>query len=319
MRSNVIKLTSLAVSIGIVVALILYANPQKFFLLVSQSNYTLLGFALIVSTINLFVRVLKWQVLLDKISFRTLIPIQLLGTAISNFSPGKIAEPVKCILLKLKTGLAVSNTLPSIILERLVDITVLLLLSLIGIIFFLPLSGSLALLSLLSFTLFVIVIAVVCLFFYNESFRRKLFNFFRKLPLINKLPENFIDNFSKNSVKSRRLLLSFCITILAWILEGVVIYLSLMALGVSLNPLVLATIFALATLIGVATTLPGGIGSTDAVMIIFLGSFGVEHTIAITGVLISRFLSLWYSNLVGGVSMIYLAKKTKLSYKAVFR
>jgi glycosyltransferase 2 family protein len=319
MRSNVIKIGALAISFGIVAGLVLYADPGKFADLVAKSNYVFLVAALAVSTANLFVRSLKWHVLLKKVSFSTIMPIQMLGITISNFSPGKIAEPVKCIVLKLRTGMAVATTLPSVIWERFLDILVLLVLSIVGIVFFMPLTGSLAAISLVCFAAFVVVIGAVLLFFYKTSFRALIFRLLKRFPILNRLSENFIETFSKSRVEKKGLLLSFIASLVAWLLEGVIIYLCLLSLGVGMNPVALAAVFALATLIGVATTLPGGIGSTDAVMIIFLSALGVDHTVAIAGVLISRFLSLWYANLVGGISLFYIARKSKLGYRAIFK
>ena len=95
------------------------------------------------------------------------------------------------------------------------------------------------------------------------------------------------------------------------------LYLVFLAVGIELSPLMLASIFALATLIGFITALPGGIGSTDVVMAVFLGYFGVEKSMAVAGILLARFLSIWYINLLGGISLIYLIKKLKISYKSI--
>ena len=96
---------------------------------------------------------------------------------------------------------------------------------------------------------------------------------------------------------------------MAWILDGVVFYLTLTAIGVTINPIILAGIIALSVLIGVASTLPGGLGSTEAVMILLLGILGVQSTTAVAGVMISRFISFWYGTLIGGLSFVYLSKK----------
>ncbi len=304
-------------SILILVLLVLYANPSRFFDLISKSNYVFLLIAFCISTISVLLRVLKWRILLDNISFSKVLPVQLVGITLSNFTPGKIAEPFKAVILKLREGRPVSSVLPSVIWERILDIIVLVILAILGAYSFLMLDSRFFLISAAVIFVFLALLAVALLVLYKRNFGRWVFRALKRLPMINRISENFIQTFQESNVKKSRIFYSFIITAIVWVLEGFIMYYAFLSIGITLSPIMLASIFALATLIGVASALPGGIGSTDVVMTIFLSYFGVETSLAVAGVLLARFLAIWYVNLLGGISLIYLMKKLNISYRSM--
>ena len=311
------KILTFLLSILILVLLVLYANPAKFLGLISRSNYSFLLIAFCISTVNVLLRVLKWKILLDNISFSKVLPVQLVGITISNFTPGKIAEPFKAVILKLREGRSVSSVLPSVIWERILDIIVLVILAIFGAYSFLMLDSRFFLISAAVILVFLALLAAALLVLYKRTFGRWVFRALKRLPLVNRVSENFIQTFQESNVKKSRIFCSFIITATAWVLEGFILYYAFLSIGIELPPLMLASIFALATLIGVASALPGGIGSTDVVMAIFLSYFGIETSLAVAGVLLARFLAIWYVNLLGGLSLVYLMKKLKISYKSI--
>ena len=312
------KVFAIFISVVILLMLVVYADPVKFASIVAGSNYKLLFVAFVISSISIFLRIIKWKVLLDGVKLSTIIPVQLLGLTLSNFSPGKIGEPIKAIVLKSADERPVSSTLPSIIWERILDVLVLVLLAILGAYSFVHLGGSFYIISVIVVVLFTALLAVGLLILYRKSFGLFIFRFLRRLPFLNRMSDSFIKTFQNTAIGKKKIFYSFLLTLAAWVLEGFVIYYAFLSIGVNLSPFVLASVFALATMIGVASSLPGGIGSTDVVLAIFLASFGVDKSLAITGILLSRFLAIWYLNILGGFSFFYLSKKLNLSMKSIF-
>jgi len=302
------RIVFIGISILILVLLIWYSNPFLLAETVAKSNFNYLILAFGVATLAIFVRVLKWNVLLKGVRFGELLPVQMFGITISNFTPGKIAEPIKAFVLKARKGIPVATSLPSVIWERILDVIVLIILSLLVLQIF-GFQSKIIVLSAVSIGLFAALLAVLLFMLHNKNFGYRLFKALRRLPLFNRLSEDFMKNFYESSIGRKRLLSCFALTLMAWILDGVVFYLTLTAIGVTINPIILAGIIALSVLIGVASTLPGGLGSTEAVMILLLGILGVQSTTAVAGVMISRFISFWYGTLIGGLSFVYLSKK----------
>ena len=304
------KIGMLLVSLVILAAVVIYSNPVVLagLLAASDMKFILAGFVL--SFIAILLGVLKWQVLLKGVKFRELIPIQVLGFTISNFTPGKAGEPAKALILKAAKDTPVSSSLASIIWERVMDVIVLILLSAAAIS---TLSlGSNFLLAAFGVTVFAVIIILSIGVLYSERFGRKMFSFVRKFPVLKRLPDNFMDKFYKTKISKGSLAQSFMISLITWLILGVVLYFSLLAFGVVINPFVLSGIVALSIVIGIASSLPGGLGTTEVVMIFLLGLVGADQTVAAASALTFRFMTIWFVNVMGGVSFIYLSRKFKI-------
>ncbi|MCD6435201.1 MAG: flippase-like domain-containing protein, partial [Clostridiales bacterium] len=135
-RENIGKLILSLISLLILIELILYVNPSKLIIEIKKIHTEAIFIAFLLANIATLFRVLKWWVLIDNISIKELIPIQLAGMMISNLTPGKVGEPIKAFILKSLKGINVSESLQSIIWERTLDLIVLLIFTLIGIVLF---------------------------------------------------------------------------------------------------------------------------------------------------------------------------------------
>jgi len=304
------------ISFSILIALIWYANPTKFIGIVSNANLLYVFLAFLISTISLCFRVLKWSVLVH-VPFHELLCVQLFGLALSNLTPGKIGEPVKAVVLKMKSKIPVSSSLSSIIWERISDLVILIILS-IGAILVLSFTTEFYVLGVLSIGVFIGLILILLIMMYSKIIGYKIFSFVKKFPILNKISESFIETFYNTKVGKKSILLAFFITPIPWILDGLAFYFAFLSLGIVINPLLIVSMMSLAVLISVATSLPGGLGSFEAVMIVFLGLFGIETSLATAGIFLARFTTIWYSFLWGGVSFIYL-NRTGLDVKNIFK
>ena len=103
----------------------------------------------------------------------------------------------------------------------------------------------------------------------------------------------------------RALLWSTPVSVVAWGLEGVGFWLCLRALGVDGVGLLLAiSIYAIATIVGAFTFLPGGIGLTEASMAGLLVATGVGAPEASAATLITRLATLWWGVGVGWLALL---------------
>ncbi len=305
------KIFMFGVSIAMLLALVAYNNPFVLGNLLVNSNYNFIIAGFFVAFLTMVLGVLKWKLLLKKVGFVVLFPIQILGFTVSNFTPGKVAEPAKTVILKMRTGIPVSTSLTSIIWERLIDVMVLVLFAAITI-SSLSLSSEFFVIGLLSICIFSAIILISVAVLFNKRFGIKIFYIIKKLPVLKRLPENFMDLFYKVRIDKIALSKCFITTLIAWTGEGLVLYFTLLAFGVQINPVILAGIVALSVVIGIASSLPGGLGTTEIVMAVLLGLVGVENSIAVTAAITFRFMTFWFVNLVGGLSFIYLSRKFEL-------
>ena len=305
------KLLMLALSLIILAGIVLYVNPVVLAEIWVKSNYAYLLLGLAISSVAILLGVLKWEIMLKDVTFTEILPIQLLGWTISNFTPGKAAEPAKAVLLKIRKGMDVSSSLTSIIWERLTDIITLLIFSLVAI-SNVSATSNFFVAGELSIVIFGLILATAFAVLYSKNFGLKVFGFVRKFPVIKRLPKNFMDLFYKVKIKKTRILQCFILAIVTWGMQGFILYFCLGAFGVYISPLVLSGIVALSIVIGIASSLPGGLGTTEVVMSFLLGINGVESSVAIATSITFRFMTIWFVNLLGGISFIYLSRKFEI-------
>ncbi len=305
------KVSLLLLSIGIMAAILYFSDPLKLAGILAQSNIYFIIAAVLLSTANMFLRVIKWRILLNTGGILTIFQIQLVGSAISNLTPGKVTEPSKAVILKMCNNTPVSSSLPSIIWERLLDVAVLLVLS-FGIFGFISADSSLFFVAIAGFSIFLAMIAALVLILYSKRFGKRMFSLARRLPLLKNISAGFMENFYSIKISNYRIAKSFILSLTVWLMEGFVFYFCLRALGIDSNPFILAGIIAFSILIGVASSLPGGIGSTEFVMIILLGIYGIPADYAIIGTFLYRFVSFWYGIFLGGVCFTALGRRISL-------
>lgn len=302
----------LAISVALLAGIVWYANPAELAAELAKADVTYLVLALLVSSASMVLRILKWFVLLEHVSFRVLAPVQLSGMMISNFSPAKVAEPLKAFVLKALTGRPVAETLPTIVWERVFDLVMLVILSVLGVSLFAQ-GSRMVYVSYLAIAIFVCIIVVFVAVVRSEKFGTLLFRAVRKLPVVKKLPEEFMAAFYRAKVSRLRLLVSCVVTSVPWITEGVLLHLALRALGVASDPLMLASAIALAELIAIASSLPGGLGTFEGMLLLFLQTLGIAAPVALAGIIAYRFLTFWYGVALGAVALAYVGGRTDIS------
>ena len=309
--ANKYKAVLFGISIIILATVIWYANPSTLLGVLIKSDMRMVFLGIGISLVAMAFRVLKWRVLLEGVGFLQLFPVQVLGMTISNFTPGKIGEPAKAVILKLNSNIDVSRSLPSIIWERVMDVLVLIVLSLTAM-NLLSVGTRFYFIGIASVAAFLGLIIFMLLILHNRRIGNRIFSVLRRVPFLKSVSGEFLDTFYDSRIKKGRIVVCLVFTLVPWLLEGVMLYLALAALGVFQEPFVLAGVVALAVLVGVASSLPGGLGSTEVVMSMLLGILGIPATTAIAGTMLYRFLSFWFGSFVGCMCLIYLSRRIEL-------
>jgi len=304
-----LKAGMILVGLVILSFVIWFSNPAKVADILAKSSLEYILMAFILVNINMIIRTYKWKVLLKrKISFKKLFPVQIFGMTLSNFTPGKVGEPIKALLLRSHNGTPVSEGLSSIIWERIADLVLLVIMA-TGLILVISMKFEMIYIGLLSIGVFIAGITALVLMVTHEHFGRRIFRFLTRFPIMKKLDKNFVDSFYRDArVSKKSFLTCFMITTVAWMLDSIILYLCLIAVGITINPLLIIGIIAFSALIGIASSLPGGIGSTEAVMIVLLTMLGADPIAAAAGVLVSRLISFWYGAGIGVLMFLHIAK-----------
>jgi len=104
-------------------------------------------------------------------------------------------------------------------------------------------------------------------------------------------------------LSGRRVAVAAPLSLMAWMAQGVSLYLIVDALGYELTASTVVAIYCLSILAGAASFIPGGLGATEAAIVLLLSAAGVGQTDAITASLVSRSLTLWLAVGIGVVAM----------------
>jgi uncharacterized protein (TIRG00374 family) len=253
---------------------------------------------LLLSLSNYLLRFLRWSRYLDlldtPVAWRINLAVYFSGFALTT-SPGKLGEMLRSVLLK-PHGVPAAASLAAFFAERASDLLAILVLAAIGLWAYAPARPvvGLALAAVAAALLLVQWTALIA-----RIDRWALARPQKWARLVVRLCEivlHFRRCFSLPAMS-----MGLALGVLAWFAEGFGFWWLLAALG---HPLPLTTavfIYAFAMLVGGLSFLPGGLGSSEAVMIGLLALHGFPEAAAVTATLICRLATLWFAVGLGAV------------------
>ncbi|MEK7991615.1 MAG: lysylphosphatidylglycerol synthase transmembrane domain-containing protein [Thiotrichaceae bacterium] len=260
---------------------------------------------LALSLLNYGLRFVRWQWYLTTTDYQNLSMIQsfryyLIGFAFTT-TPGKVGEMIRSLFL-YSHNVSFPQSISMYFIERLSDLLTMVLLSALILIQFTGYAKWL-IPPILVATIILTVLQRPALLEYIQN------QLHRYLP--EKLDQLASKIFELLSHASRLLTFKFlfgglALSLVAWGAEGIGFYLILAYLGVDINPILAIGIYAMSIVIGAASFMPGGLGGTEAAMLIFLVNLGVSQEVALAATLICRFATLWFAVILGALAMIGL-------------
>ena len=252
------------------------------------------------------VRFVRWTYYLRLLKVR--VPLRanaaIFAAGLSmTISPGKLGEVLKCVFIKDVAGTPVARTAPAVVAERVTDGTGMVLWGLLGALAFS--FGPWLLLLFLALT--GVGIAVL------RSRRLSLLaeKALRKLPLLDRLAPHVGDfhGASNELLAFRPLVVASAISFLGWGLECAAVYLCALGVGAEEPFLVVVFVFAVSSLAGAASMLPGGIGAAEAGMAgMFTAVAGLSGGLAVALTFIVRLTTLWFATLVGVAGLLLVRR-----------
>lgn len=284
-------------------ALSLWAGWRDVVAAVWRAGPAVLAGLLVLSLSNYLLRFVRWGrylALLDApVPWRVNLRVYFSGFALTT-SPGKLGEMLRSVLLK-PHGVPVAASLAAFFAERLSDLLAILLLAAVGLWSYAParpvvgVALGLATLALIAAQWTALIDAID---------RRAAARSGRVAALIVRLCEivlHFRRCFTLPAMTG-----GLALGLLAWLAEAFGFWWLLGALG---HPLPFASavfVYAFAMLVGGLSFLPGGLGSSEAVMIGLLTLYGCPEAAAVTATLICRLATLWFAV---GLGAVFLARQ----------
>jgi len=306
-----LRILLLIFSLLLLALLLYYSDFFKVVSLLAKANifYVSLGFCL--WFFGLVIRTERWRYLLSKakikLGFWQTAKVYIQGMFLSNVTPAKVGDPLRSVLLKAACKKSISSSLPSVFVERIFDVVVTVLFSLLGLFFFYSLSLWLA----AAVAVYTAVFGVAVYVLISERRTRKFFgklSFLFKFAKLEKKVESFSRSLHKAFMKyknRRTLFVAFVYSALVWLVEGLILWVSFLSIGISISIAFCITIVAFTTLIAVLTFLPGGLGSSEAVsVLVFTKLFNLSIAEVMSAAILSRLFGYWVYVLLGAVLLL---------------
>jgi len=311
------KAIPLIIAVIIFAAWFWFSNPAKMLESIAGANVVFVASAVTLTLVSISLKAFRWQTLLKGIKVR--IPFSLAfssfisATAISVLTPGRVGEPVRGLILKKKNGTNFSETLPLIITERVLDLIVALSFAIAGIfIMGSSLSADIRFFLNLSAAVSAAALALVVAALLSERLGKTFVRVLLKLPIGRMKPkiEHVASSFYESSrkIKIGTVFFISLITLLTWVVEGGILFFAVKSIGFDLSLLTAIEIISLAQIIGLVSSLPGGLGSVEVVLTLLISPF---LPAAGAATIIYRFASLWVGMAIG---VFFLGRLLGLGY-----
>jgi uncharacterized protein (TIRG00374 family) len=285
----------ITLSFAVFVGLLLYGDIREISRLLRDFEWRLMPAIFGLTLLNYLLRGARFHYYLGQIGVRNISLWTSLRVFVGGFSltltPGKVGELIRLYWLKNICNADPARVAPSILVDRVIDGLAMAVLATVGLLAYpqyWPLVAGIMLMLLSG----VVIIQIRPLAYW-------FLNLGEKLPLVSRFVHHLhaIYESAYELLRPKNFLAGLFIGLLAWTAEGVAFYLVLVGLGVpESGQLMLLAIFTLSvgSIIGGLSSLPGGLGATEASMAgILQAVVGLSEQVAATATLIIRFFTMW--------------------------
>ncbi len=317
------------VSIGtalLLVLMLIIAKPSELVKGIKTIGVEFILLIICLYLINLCVKALRWKVMMTAlgkdISYKKMLPIFIVGMAINNVTPGRIAgDPIRALIIKNEENISLEKCIAAVFSEKSLDLIFLILLSFVGFAILIPalpnrfrlqILFSLVVISAMMFTgLFVLfnpaIIKKMTNPFLKSGFKPFQIKIFRSLI---KKGRSFAFNLNDSLrmiMKNRKMgFISTLLTLMIWSNEAFRLFLIMRGLGENVSFGGVFLVSNIATLVGMAV--PWGAGNAATITAIFSG-MGTSVEQAATAGFLAIITSIWLSVPLGALIMVFTGTK----------
>jgi glycosyltransferase 2 family protein len=273
-------------------------------------SWDVVAAAALLSLLNYLLRILRWRSYLAKLGYSFTLRFSA-ASYVAGFaytlSPGKVGEMVRARYY-VPRGVPLASVTAAFFAERLLDIIAMLVLASLL---------ATAVTRFASFIVFAVLMVVVVLasiaFVPWTTVKAKLYSLHRTPAWLRKTLLGLVSTLvsTRPLLKPAMLVGGFVAGLLAWGFEG-----AGLGLLTSIYPSVNLTltsalgIYGIAVLVGGLSFLPGGLGSTEVIMVGLLSSRGYPLSEALMLTLVCRLVTLWLAVCLGWIAVFSLRQAT---------
>ena len=282
--------------------------------------------ALIMYFITIYLMSIRWRMLLNinnyKASLKNLIMLTLVGQFINNITPSMRggSEPIRAYYLSKLENIPKSISLSTVVVERILDTIVFLTLSFLVIAYLtidgIPYARQLFFIWIFVGIFMVFIIYIITDRYWTYKIALTIAEILSKFKLMNIPPETVeksLDKFHKNleyfKTNKEKMIKPLIISYVWWLIDIGRVYVLFKSIGSSVSFIGVSTTYLISLLAGMIPTLPGGLGTSDAVMMAVYSLFNVPYSVAAAGVILDRSISYVIATILGGICCYLIKKK----------
>ena len=214
-------------------------------------------------------------------------------------SPGKLGEVLKSVFVRQSSGAPIARTAPAVVAERATDGTGMVAWGFLG-------AFSLGLSPLTMFGFLAVAVFGIAVL-RSERLSLLAERVLLKLPILDRFAPHLkvFHGASNRLLGTGPLVVGTLISFCAWGLECLGVYLCAVGMGVDQPFLLVVFVFAVSSLVGVLSMLPGGIGVVEAGLAVqFVALAGLSSGTAGALTFVIRLATLWFATLIGVVGLL---------------
>ncbi|HHE37261.1 MAG TPA: flippase-like domain-containing protein [Candidatus Cloacimonetes bacterium] len=317
MKNNHLNwISGIILGIIFLIAWIRIVDWQEFISYFHKFDLKLVLFFSLFYILAYFIRSLRWKIILDpinKMKISKSFSIFMSGLFINYIIPVRAGEIAKSVILKTKENVRISQSLPSIFIDKITDLFPIILIMVLIPIISIKLNLTLYIIVFLLFFVFLLFLSFLFFAVKHSEKAIKILHFFLKV-IPHKYRAKFEDFFSNfvdgmAIMKNRKLdfILIYSLTILAVFSEAVYIYAVFRSFGASISYTEILFGYTLMNLTYILPTPPAQIGSNQFMwVLIFSFALGINENLTSAAVIFSHLLTSIWIFVVGGISLLAL-------------
>ncbi len=294
----------------LITVLLNFVGISKFLNIISDIKPQFLFMAFIIFYFSFILRALRWKVILNslkiKINLRYLFLNLLSGRFISLIVPARGGDLLRIYLLKKDKGVLLKKGLSTIMVERFLDLSVILFFSISSSIF--VLTKITDWMNTLFFITIIILLFVFLFLVFSKRFERKITSLFRW-----EFYRTAVTFFFQMMGHTRLIMkdkfhfsLFLLISIFIWFSDVLLFYFIILSINYSVPFQYLIFIVFMIDLISSVPITPGALGQTELAAITVFSFLHIPKEISVTTILLVQFVVYWTFLLISGLTFYYL-------------
>ncbi len=283
-----------------------YADFNSLYNSLLKFNWTLIPILLLISFVNFYTKFLKWDYYVNLLNIG-LSKLDSLGIFLSSLAlsltPGKIGDFIKSYWVNQLNGYPIRKSASIIFAERVTEFLSLVFLALVGA---------------LVYNHEIILIVITGMFFLGITFlvsrknlSLKLIDKLENIKLLKnyvvKLRDTYLNSFVL--LKPVPLIKMFFLSLISWLVECFGFYIILSNFDKEISIFLSIFIYSFSMIVGAISMLPAGLGITEGSLTLMIVEQGFTKENAVAVTLLIRLVTLWFSILVGVISLMLYRKK----------